>query len=575
MIESTRDKVSKILNEIENSDENKSSIDKKEKSIDEVIKIMLDNVDEKSKKFDNPSNTIDNSSINTITKSYIFDMEELTKWKNNNNNIYTIMANWVFRSNRKIIGKFIIFGKRAVRKLLRWYIEPIVEQQNKFNGSITASINALYNNEIVTKDFIDGMICNEKIHKNEMLEFEEKIDNINKTYSNRFEELNLDKIFQSVDQLESKNYEIEQALTNLVYKKEIEDLEETINSINLQLENKNSELEQSLNINEHKISALEQMIDNIALNNHETISKLRNENSMLKDYIIDELNRNNQLYNIEMQNVKDKLETDIDYLDFKIAQFNNSHKTPSNDSNTIVNDIGGRNQEPVNSNTYEEINYFKFENNFRGTRNSIKNFQLNYINYYIGKDKIIDVGCGRGEFLELLKEHNISAIGVDLYEEFVEYCKHKGLNAVYGDGIKYIQNLDNESIEGIFASQVAEHLQTEQLVTFCNESYKKLKTGCYFIMETPNPTSLSIYMNAFYIDPSHVKPVHPKTLEFLLKEAGFRDIRIEYTEASKPKYKLPLLNAENITNLSEFNDGINLLSDIIFGSQDYAIIAKK
>jgi O-antigen chain-terminating methyltransferase len=108
------------------------------------------------------------------------------------------------------------------------------------------------------------------------------------------------------------------------------------------------------------------------------------------------------------------------------------------------------------------------------------------------------------------------------------------------------------------------------------KSYKKLKSGAYLIAETPNPTMLSTFTNAFYIDPSHIKPIHPETMKFLLQYYGFKEINIKYCEESKINYQLPLLiGDQHIKNLKEFNDGINLLSSILFGYQDYAIIGKK
>jgi O-antigen chain-terminating methyltransferase len=157
----------------------------------------------------------------------------------------------------------------------------------------------------------------------------------------------------------------------------------------------------------------------------------------------------------------------------------------------------------------------------------------------------------------------------------VDYFKIKGFNALNEDAIVYISSLSNESIGGIFAAQLIEHLRTDQIIQLCNDAYKKLKPDSYLILETPNPTSLAIYTNAFYVDPSHNKPVHPKTMEYFLRQAGFKDIQILYTEHSRSKYRLPLLNGENISNLNEFNDGINCITDILFGSQDYAIMAKK
>lgn len=224
---------------------------------------------------------------------------------------------------------------------------------------------------------------------------------------------------------------------------------------------------------------------------------------------------------------------------------------------------------------YTEIDYAKFEDHFRGSREEIKERQKMYLPYLEGKKNVIDLGCGRGEFLELLKENRIYATGVDSYAEFVTDCNSRGLHVIEGDGIKYIHDLDEASVDGIFALQLAEHLQTSDLVRLCTDSYKKLTQGGILVIETPNPGCLSIYTNAFYLDPSHTKPVHPKMLEYFLRDAGFEKIEIVYTEASRLPYRLPLLNAESVVNLGEFNDGLNLLSDLIFGSQDYAIIAHK
>lgn len=554
MIESTRNKIVNIFNEIEGSQKNENIDDIKNKSIDEVIEIMLES------KNDSRSSIDRSYQNNNHHDTYYFDMDELVKWKNNNNNIYEITPYWVLRSSRKVIGKFITFGKKVVRKLLKWYIEPIVEQQNRFNGSVTASINALYNNEIVTSKFISDSETDNKIIKTELNDIHNKLDRLEKSYT------------QKISDLENKNIEIysidlhkyEDILDKLndletLYKKDALELELRINNFEILHEEKILELEKK--INDEKDLLLDKLFE------------IKNEEVNLKKIITDEVSNSLKIEE-RINTIKNAVETNIDYISFKLSQLKNEKF-----SQDIIHDSSQDKAEYLEiektNSGYEQFDYFKFENEFRGSRNIIKANQENYIEYFKGKNIVVDVGCGRGEFLELLKENDIPAVGVDLFEEFVKYCKYKNLNAVHGDGIEYIRNLQNESIEGIFASQIAEHLKTEQLYALCKESYKKLKPGCYFILETPNPTSLSIYTNAFYMDPSHIKPVHPKTLEFFLKESGFKEIRVVYTEQSKVNYRLPLLEGENINNLSEFNDGINLLSDVIFGSQDYAVIAKK
>ena len=223
---------------------------------------------------------------------------------------------------------------------------------------------------------------------------------------------------------------------------------------------------------------------------------------------------------------------------------------------------------------YLDINYFEFENRFRGSRTAIKEQQKTYLHHYAGCKNVVDLGCGRGEFLELLGENRIPVTGVDLYEPFVDYCRTRGLRAVCADAVQYLLRQGDASCDGIFASQLAEHMSTQDLITLCRESYRVLEEGKTLVIETPNPTCVSTYLNSFYLDPTHTKPVHPKTLEYFLQEAGFRKVDVVYTQQSRVGYRLPLLSAP-AENLAEFNDGVNFMTDIIFGSQDYAIIAVK
>ncbi|MDL2324564.1 class I SAM-dependent methyltransferase [Ruminococcaceae bacterium OttesenSCG-928-A16] len=224
--------------------------------------------------------------------------------------------------------------------------------------------------------------------------------------------------------------------------------------------------------------------------------------------------------------------------------------------------------------TYVDIDYLAFENAFRGSEESIRKSQEVYLPYLAGKQKVVDIGCGRGEFLELLRDKGVEATGVDTYPLFVDLCKEKGLNVELMDGLAYLNSLEDNSVGAITAFQVAEHLPNNALVKMVELAYQKLEIGGVLIMETPNPTNLSTFTNAFYVDPSHTKPVHPATMAYYTDMAGFRQTKTVFTENSRSDYRLPLLNAE-AENLEEFNNGINILTEKLFGSQDYAIIATK
>lgn len=426
-----------------------------------------------------------------------------------NNQIYEIHYYRDLVSSIPVLGKIIIILKKVVRRILFFLIQPMVDEQNAFNASVTQSLNGL-NNEVQT---------------------------------------NIGNLYQR--ELEIKSLQTELGtLYSLVNEQKVLILEQ--GKMALEQEKKVLEQEKRLDEVKDKLDACEK-----ALAESE---KLRGQNEVM----IQKLNGITMLQSAQIKKLQENPEKSnggvlgaIKNTIQNVAELAESAMTENVDT------------------VYDTIDYGAFENAFRGTQEQIRKAQEEYIPYFSGKDNVLDMGSGRGEFLELLRENGISAHGVDLYEGFVELCKEKGLDAVHGDAIEHLLKQEDNSLGGIFGAQLVEHLSPEQIVTICNAAYDKLQEGSCIILETPNPRCLSVYTNAFYIDPSHIKPVHPDTLKYYMEQAGFKDVQILYTESSKVPYELPLLNAQNVENLEEFNSGMNLLSDLIFGSQDYAVIARK
>lgn len=223
---------------------------------------------------------------------------------------------------------------------------------------------------------------------------------------------------------------------------------------------------------------------------------------------------------------------------------------------------------------YDGIDYFKFQEQMRGSIDDIKDRQMQYLPYFESCSRVIDLGCGRGEFLEDLRDHGIYGIGVDAYDKSVKFCRKRDLQVVEGDAIEFLSQQETNSVDGVFSAQLVEHLSPGKVLQMCRESYRVMRPGSYIVLETPNPMSLSIYMKSFYIDPTHKNPVHPKLLEYYLRESGFCNIQVLFPP-NRDNFRFPLLDADYCKNLDKFNDGVNLLSDTIFGSEDYAIVAQK
>lgn len=227
--------------------------------------------------------------------------------------------------------------------------------------------------------------------------------------------------------------------------------------------------------------------------------------------------------------------------------------------------------------------YTLFEDRYRGDEATIKQRQTGYLHYFEGCANVLDIGCGRGEFLELLQECGISGYGVDVNQTMVEYCRKKGLQVEEADVIAHLQTLEENSVDGMFIAQMVEHCSPPQLHRLLQLCFAKLQPQTYLVIETQNPTSLYALSN-FYRDLSHQKPIHPDALEFLLKTVGFQETRIEYTAPFPAEHLLQeLQELEEIegihetlrANLNTLNSNIRQLNSTIYGCLDYAIIAKK
>jgi len=225
-------------------------------------------------------------------------------------------------------------------------------------------------------------------------------------------------------------------------------------------------------------------------------------------------------------------------------------------------------------------NYFLFEERFRGSYEEIKQRQLAFLPYFENCYRVLDIGCGRGEFLEILMEHNIGGIGVDIDMDMVAYCRSHNLDVHLSDAITYLDTLENESLDGIFIDQVVEHLEPDYLIRLLALCHKKMKSGYHIVVETVNPMSFVSFVN-FYADITHKKPLHPETLQYLVSASGFQECKMKFFSPIPDEGRLKKIEwtadmeETERRNVDVYNSNIERLNAVLFGAQDYAVVGKK
>jgi SAM-dependent methyltransferase len=244
--------------------------------------------------------------------------------------------------------------------------------------------------------------------------------------------------------------------------------------------------------------------------------------------------------------------------------------------------------EPIRTfpNPSEPSKYVGFEDRFRGSEDEIRKRLADFVPYFEGAANVLDVGCGRGEFLDLLKANGISARGLDLNPEMVEACLARGLEATTGDALTYLNGLADESLGGLLAVQVIEHLEPDYLQRFLQTAYYKLKPGARLVLETINPACWVAFFESYIRDLSHVRPIHPETLQYLLHASGFSSVDVVYRAPIAEEARLQRVTprpehfgeqgADPLTELvTAFNRNMDRLNSRMFTFQDYAAIATR
>jgi len=216
--------------------------------------------------------------------------------------------------------------------------------------------------------------------------------------------------------------------------------------------------------------------------------------------------------------------------------------------------------------------YVSFEDLFRGTREDIKVRLKVYLPFIresgVGTEDapIIDVGCGRGEWLELLKEEGLKARGVDSNRVLVDECLDRGLEVFEAEAIKHLRTVADRCLGAVTGFHLIEHLPLKMQIDLMDEAMRVLRSGGIAIFETPNPQNLLVGACDFYKDPTHARPLHPDAQRMLMEYRGFSRVEVLYSNPPDKYHRFPLDDAPKLADR---------LNDLIFCARDYAVIGYK
>lgn len=211
--------------------------------------------------------------------------------------------------------------------------------------------------------------------------------------------------------------------------------------------------------------------------------------------------------------------------------------------------------------------YAAFEASFRGSREDLKNRQRIYLDRVAGvstKLPVLDIGCGRGEWIELLGERGVPAYGIDLNRIFVSGARKANLDVRETEALAHLRSLEDASLSGISAFHFIEHLQFSDLISVIDEAKRVLAPGGFLLLETPNPENLMVGASTFWSDPTHRAPLRPGISKFMVEQRGFVDAEIIYLHPDDDQAHFPGSDAV-----------ASRLNQLFYGARDYAIWARK
>lgn len=209
-----------------------------------------------------------------------------------------------------------------------------------------------------------------------------------------------------------------------------------------------------------------------------------------------------------------------------------------------------------------------FQARFGGDEPVIRAQSERFLHLFRGRSRVLDLGSGRGTFLQLMRDQGIGARGVDLDERMVAAARQRGLDVSEGDALEHLRTLEDGSIDGLYARHLAEHVLPGELVAILRECRRVLAPGSPLVFVTPNPGTLSVGAHTFWLDPGHLRPIPAELFRFYLEVEGFEDVDLVTFEKSEGR-ALDVNVADGA-----MRENLTLLNETLFGDRDYAVIGR-
>ncbi|MBN1475409.1 class I SAM-dependent methyltransferase, partial [Candidatus Sumerlaeota bacterium] len=243
-----------------------------------------------------------------------------------------------------------------------------------------------------------------------------------------------------------------------------------------------------------------------------------------------------------------------------------------------------RNTDRVSGSLDEEVamieRFTPFFDQGRGAEEAVREQQRMYVEEFAGKSAVIDLGCGRGEFLELLRDAGIAAEGVDRDETLVAACRERGLTVHRADLLDWLTGQPDASRDGIFCAQVVEHLPLPTVDRLVAHAARVLRPDGRLILETLNPTNLNIFMGPYWADPGHRQAIHPWVLTVICQTRGFMENRVVLSAPPPEDFRIQRAVLDGVPPeirpaLEHLDAMLSKVNDSLYGPGHFAVIARR